>query len=120
MVIKPESRYGIMKESSLLKIALVCSMTGIFLLYILCENIKLEERSIFEAKQSDGKVRVSGVVENIRQNNGMTIITISKKESIDIVLFDYIDLKNGTWIDVTGEIDDYQGKKQIIADELAD
>lgn len=102
----------------MLKLALTCSIAGIFLLCIISENVKLEERTIFEAKQMDGKVRITGTVENIRHSSGLTILTVSKKESIDVVYFDNTSFVQGDFIDVTGEIDDYNGKKQIIADEI--
>jgi len=108
-----------MKEKTLLKVALISTITGIFLLYTISENIKLEEKGIFEAKQmQDGKVRIRGLVENIIHKEDLTIITISKQESIDVVVFENIDFEKGTELDVTGEIKDYNGKKEIVAEEI--
>jgi len=103
----------------MLKLALICTITGIFFLYLISENVKLEEKQIFEAKQmQEGKVRIKGFVENVEQKEGLTIITVSKKESIEVIVFENIDFEIGTQVDVTGEIEEYSGKKEIIAEEI--
>jgi len=108
-----------MKEKTLLKTALICTIAGIFFLYIISENVELEEKSIFEAKQiNDEKVRISGYVEQITRKNDLTIITISKNESIDVVFFENIDFDKGAVLDIVGEIKDYNGEKEIIAEKI--
>lgn len=108
-----------MKERTLLKTALICTILGIFVLYILTENIKLEETPIHKAKLMENSIfRIKGTVERVINKEGLTIVTISKKESIDVVVFENFDANEGDFVDVVGEIKDYKGKKELIADEF--
>ncbi len=108
-----------MKEKTLLKIALICTILGIVLLLFLSELVEVKESKISEAKQIDnGIVRITGIVENVRVGEKATILTISKKESIDVVVFENPNFQKGDFVDVTGEVQDYEGKKEILAKEI--
>jgi len=108
-----------MKEKSLLKIALICTILGIVVLLFLSEIVEVKESKISEAKNVDnGIVRITGVVENVRVGEKATILSVSKKESIDVVVFGQTDFQKGDFVDVTGEVQDYEGKKEILAKEI--
>ena len=108
-----------MKEKTLLKIALICTITGIFALLILSDKVELKETRISEAKKMENNVvRITGIVENVAGKGDVTIITVSKKESIDVVVFEKADVQQGDFVEVTGEVQDYNGKKEIVAYEL--
>ena len=108
-----------MKEQSLLKLALVCTILGIFVLLVLSDTVELEETKISDAKNMENNVvRITGVVEKATSRGDVTIMTVSKKESIDVVVFDKADFQKGDFVDVTGEVQDYNGRKEIVAKEI--
>jgi DNA/RNA endonuclease YhcR with UshA esterase domain len=106
------------KEKTLLKLALSCGLIGLVLLYVIGEHTQLAETSIFELKHADsGKFRVQGTIEKITEAKGVTIVTISKQETLDIIFFKKVDFDEGNILDVTGELTNYNGEKEIVAKE---
>ncbi|MBW3012484.1 hypothetical protein KY311_04820 [Candidatus Woesearchaeota archaeon] len=108
-----------MKEKTLLKIALISTILGIFSLLVLSEFIELGESTISQIKEMDGGVvRLTGIVEKVIEKDKVIILTVSKKETIDVVVFDEVSFEKGQHVDVIGEVDKYNGKKEIIAKEV--
>ncbi len=112
-----------MKENDLLKIALVVSLLGLFILALVTPRLAVEERelSIINSFDDGKNVRVQGVVKSIRQGNSSTMIEISEQVSTTIVVFDSINsdkIKPGDLVAADGKVDSYNGKKQILAEKL--
>ena len=108
-----------MKENLLLKIALICSIAGIVLLFFISNSIKLEEREISTLKP-DEDVLVKGRIEKIFEKEDFMIITLSREETVDVVLFnaDLVDLQQGYIVEVKGETKEYKDRIEIIGDEV--
>jgi len=110
-----------MKQTTLLKLALISAIVGTCLLYILSETIPIPEKTISEIKEmEDGKIRLNGVVKGITETEKSIIYTIEKPEQISAILFNNVkkDLKIGDKVEIVGEISEYNGKKQIIVEEI--
>ncbi len=110
-----------MKQTNLLKLALISAILGTSFLYFLSETIPIEEKTISEIKEMDeGKVRLKGVVKGIRETDKSLVFTIERPEQIGAVLFGR-HIKNltiGDSIEIVGEISEYDGKKQILISEI--
>ncbi len=110
-----------MKEKSLLKIALICSLIGIFVLYLVSEKISIDEIKIEDLENRDigDNVKIVGRVEQISNLDKVAFLKIGqmKTENIDVILFKDrdIELRKGDYVEIIGEIDDYEGKRQLIA-----
>ena len=110
-----------MKEKTLLKIALTCSIIGVFLIFIFSNIYKINEKNISEIKIEDDKyAKITGTITKIIETNKTKIITISKNEEITLVMFsDYpLNLEKGDSIEAKGKIEKYKGEKEIITDEI--
>lgn len=106
-----------MKEKTLLKIALITSLAGLFILYIVSETIPISETAIDDVDKSDfGKdVKITGFVNKVVVAGNITIIEIEQPKRVSIVLADAVNvnLSEGSTIEVIGKISEYKGKTQI-------
>jgi DNA/RNA endonuclease YhcR with UshA esterase domain len=109
-----------MNESLLLKSALITAILGLIAITLITKLTSLEEMNIGEAKQADegNVVIITGTVERVTSKEGFSVISIKKEESIDVVLFDSINLSKGQKVEVTGKTKEYQGSKEIVADKI--
>ena len=111
-----------MKQKTLFKIALICALIGIFLLYLISNTTELDQTSIFSAKHIDeGIVKIKGTVQEIEPIGGIQILRISATETIPAVVFEKTELNNielGDTVEITGKIDSYKGRKQLIVSEI--
>lgn len=113
-----------MKEKTLLMLALLGAISGIIVLYSATENISVEERVIEKITDGDiGKdLRVVGEVVKVTDRDKVAFLKIeqNKPVAIDIVLFKNmdIDISEGEYVEIMGKVDDYDGKIQIVANEV--
>ena len=68
-----------MKEKTLLKIALICSVVGIALLYIISENIKIDESTIDKITKGDigESVKIKGVLSKVSSADNAVFLEIT-------------------------------------------
>jgi uncharacterized protein YdeI (BOF family) len=109
-----------MEESILLRVALALSIIGICALLLIMKLSGIDESSISQAKQLEEgtPVKITGTVERISAKEGFTIITLSAKEQIEAVAFKSINLSKGQRVQVTGKVKDYNGKNELVIDEI--
>ncbi len=110
-----------MKEEDLLKIALVVSLGGLFLLAIFSAKIAAEEKSIEEINdfKESKTIRVNGIVASVKTNNESSVVEIEQSVYVKAVVFDPVNgLKKGDKISVEGKIDEYKGNKQILVEKI--
>lgn len=108
-----------MQEKTLLKIALICSVTGIILLFLISEIIEIPEKAIKEITEKDkeNNVWVKGIVNRITEKEKVAYIEIIQPEEISVVLFkenENLNLKKGEYVEITGKTEEYRKKIQII------
>ena len=111
-----------MKETTLLKIALICSLVGLIVLYFISTKIELKDYkpNILNRNVGDD-VKLTGIVGKITDKGDVVFIEVSQQNPVTVVLFtkeDNIKLKNGDDVEVIGKVQDYNGKKEIIADKI--
>lgn len=113
--------YG-MKETTLLKTALCCAIVGLVVLYYFSEQIVVEERVIekITSMDIDRDVKIKGVVERVSDMDKIAILEISQPKTIRVVMFKNgdVDVNEGDYVYVTGSVDEFEGKMEIIADEI--
>jgi DNA/RNA endonuclease YhcR with UshA esterase domain len=113
-----------MKEKTLLRIALICSLLGLLSLYLISENINIEEKNIekITLENKDEFVKLKGTVTNVVNAENVMIIDILQPQEITVVMFksngQQIGIKKGQQIEVIGKVDDYEGNLEIIADRV--
>ncbi|MBW2981895.1 hypothetical protein KY343_03390 [Candidatus Woesearchaeota archaeon] len=113
-----------MREKTLFKIALICSFLGLIGLYFVSENASVERINISNIDKVDlgDEVKIIGKIERVTNSDKVVFLKISemKTESVSVILFKDrdIDLIEGSYVDIEGEIDEYNGKREIIANSV--
>jgi len=112
-----------MDDSALIKVSLIVSLLGIFLLFIISDNINLEYSDIGNIKtQDEGRiVRIKGVVKSVRNSEGMIIVEVMQENIVPVVIFKENNISNinkNSFLDIEGEVRNYKGKPEIIADKV--
>jgi aspartyl/asparaginyl-tRNA synthetase len=108
-----------MKDSTLLKISIIFSISGIILLYFISENIVIEEMdsNIIE-EYKDKTVKITGVVEQATKTESATFLKIKQPSTVDVVVFESLDIEKGSYMEVTGKVDEYNDEYEILADKI--
>jgi len=111
-----------MQEQTLFKIALISAIIGLVFLFLYSQTIDLKQVEHLDDAFLTEQIKINGVIESITSTNKATFLKItgSKIDTFDVILFpeEKIDLKEGDAIEITGKIEEYNGKKEIIADKI--
>ena len=66
-------------------------------------------------------VRLEGIVAKISDKGSVVFVEVNQQNPVAVVLFtddDNINLKNGDSVEVIGEVQEYNGKNEIIAQKI--
>jgi DNA/RNA endonuclease YhcR with UshA esterase domain len=113
-----------MKEKTLLKMALICSLLGLLILYLISGSMEIKEKNIekITLDNKDEFVKLNGIVSNVVDTEKVVIMEITQPQQITVVLFkdenNAIPVYQGNEIEVIGKVDEYEGKMEIIADRV--
>lgn len=113
-----------MKEQTLLKTALIVSLSGLLILYLISGNIEIKEKNIekITLENKDEFVKLRGIVSKVIDTEKVTIMEITQPQQITVVLFKdenkTMPIQEGNEVEVIGKVDEYEGKLEIIADRL--
>jgi DNA/RNA endonuclease YhcR with UshA esterase domain len=113
-----------MKEKILLNIALVCSVTGLIVLFFISDNLSAGNVNLNEVSGMDeGKdVKITGKVERLSGNEKVLFLEIGQEkiETVSVLLFKGADtaLKEGDYVEIEGEITESNGEKEVIANKV--
>jgi DNA/RNA endonuclease YhcR with UshA esterase domain len=111
-----------MKESTLLRIALSFSLFGLVVLFILTQAMRPEETRLanLSSVEKDRIVMIKGVVSDYRDNGKTARLEISQPQTTEVFLFKSrnLSLRKGAFVEITGEVSDYNGRKEIIASQV--
>ena len=106
----------------MLRLALICSLVGIIALFFISEKIEIKEKNIDEInKDNIGEdVKIKGIVSKSADKGKIILLDIVQPETITIVLFKDHDfnISTGTKVEITGEIDEFNGQLEIIGNEV--
>ena len=112
-----------MKETTLLKIAFISSITGILIIFILADNLEIQVTKIANITEEnmDEYIRVQGYVDSYYETTGLSILTIHDETGyIDVVMFkeENITIYTNSLLEIEGSISEYDGQLQINADSV--
>ena len=104
----------------MLKISIIGALIGVVILYIISDNIKLDETSISKIEDDDigSDVKVMGVVSDVFNSDKVSILTITQPADMKVVVMENISVSVGDYIEVIGEIDEYEGEKEVIGNRV--
>ena len=110
-----------MKETTLLKIALISSLVGMIALYFVSTQIDVKDYKPTQLNENVGDdVKLIGTVTDIADRGSVIFIEVNQQNPVTVVLFtdDDIRLKSGDSVEVFGEVQEYKGKNEILAQKI--
>lgn len=111
-----------MKETTLLKIALICSLVGLFVLYFISTRIEVKDYKPNLLNKNIGEdVKLNGIVTKISDAGDVVFIEVSQQSIANVILFgngSSLSLKNGDNVEVIGKVQEYNGKSEVIAQKI--
>ncbi|MBT3836137.1 hypothetical protein HOD05_04115 [Candidatus Woesearchaeota archaeon] len=111
-----------MEEKTLLKISLVAIILGLSFLFIYSGELELKAVETLENIPNEETVRLTGKIAQLRETESAYFLKIegSKIQTTDVILFpeEKLFLKEGQFVEVTGDTEEYKGKKEVIANKI--
>lgn len=111
-----------MKEQLLLKIALTCCLAGVGILFFISDNIEPDEKAISKINMENlgEDIKLKGYVSGITDLEKVIFLEITMPEKITVVLFkkQNISIYEGSYVEILGEIDEYNGEMQVIGNRV--
>jgi RecJ-like exonuclease len=112
-----------LKESDLLKIALVCSLIGILMILFIVQKYEVPSYKIKEIDKSklDEQVSIRGQIERITETPGLYILDLEDSTGkITVVIFkdEILDINEGEVLEVEGTVSEYKNNVEIIAKKI--
>ena len=111
-----------MKETTLLKVALICSLVGLVALYFISERIELKDYkpNFLNNKNIGDSVKFSGKITKITNGNNVVFIELIQQVPVSVVVFTdkNLNLNEKDIVNISGKVQEYNGKEEIIADEI--
>lgn len=104
-----------MEDKTLIKISVFISLIGLAFLFYLSNNSNLIDSNIISAEEGD-TIKISGKIANVEENGKLTIISVTSP--VDVIVFDNMTFEKGDNITVIGNIELFQGKKEITATKV--
>ena len=111
-----------MKETTLLKIALICSLAGLIALYFISTRIEIKDyKPNVLSRNAGDDVQLKGIVTKINDKGNVVFVDVSQQNFVSVVLFtdnNNLNLKNGDNVEVIGKVQEYNGKNEVIAQKI--
>ena len=111
-----------MKEKTLLKIALICGIIGLIILFIISDNLEIKEKDIDKINKANVEedVKLIGKISKITQLDKVAFIELEQPATMTIIVFKdkNLSLYKGDNIEIIGEIDEYNGELEVIAQRI--
>ncbi len=111
-----------MEEKTLLKVSLIVVLLGITALYLVSSKIDLNVIESLDGIEEEAEVKISGVLGRVTETDKVIFLEIfnQKIEETEVVLFKdgEIDLSEGDYVEISGTVEDYLGKKEVIGNKV--
>lgn len=107
-----------MRERTLLKIALISSLAGLLLLFLIAEQMPVSQSMVGTADTEELIVR--GEVLAVTQSEESTFIRMRSSEAVPVSLLGkpLFTLQKGDRIEVRGTLEEFNGRKSVLAEEV--
>ncbi|MDO8656538.1 MAG: OB-fold nucleic acid binding domain-containing protein [Nanoarchaeota archaeon] len=111
-----------MEEKTLLQVSLIMVLLGLTFLYFYAQEVQIPTAQQLGNLPPEEEVRLQGVISRVSQQDRVAFIELQgeRVETIDVVLFadEDVYLQEGDYVEITGTVEEYQGKKEVIASKI--
>lgn len=105
-----------MEEKHLFLLALFTSLFGLSLLSFIYLNAEWQEGGILEGEIGN-KIALSGVVKEVNSRGNVTFLVLQRE--VEVVVFEEVFYPVGREVVVVGEVEEFNGKVELIASSIA-
>ncbi|MFA5142382.1 MAG: hypothetical protein WC471_05425 [Candidatus Woesearchaeota archaeon] len=110
-----------MQEKTLLKLAVVSSIIGLIILFVMSSFTQLDNTDISKltSLDVDKTLKVTGIITKISQTEQTTMLEIAQHNRMPVLIFDTnLTLNKGDEVEIIGKAQDYNGELELIADRI--
>jgi len=111
-----------MQEKTVYRVALISLVLGLSFLFIFAEESKLDFTPSIADIPAEEHVNIKGTVSKLSQQENAYFLDIQGCQTIEtnVVLFNDqpLYLKEGDYLEISGQVEEYNNKKEIIADSV--
>ncbi len=111
-----------MQEKTLVQLSLIITLLGLSFLFVYTQTFDLESTADVEASLPSEKVLMKGTVKNLQVTDKAVFFELEGEKIVqtDIILFpdSSIYLHEGDRVELAGQVEEYKGEKEIIAEKI--
>ncbi|MDP3640074.1 MAG: OB-fold nucleic acid binding domain-containing protein [Nanoarchaeota archaeon] len=111
-----------MQEKTVLKIAVITLLLGFSFLLLYAGEVTISTAAHLDELPPQEEVKIAGVVQRFSRQENVLFLTVDgqRTETLTIVAFpdEELYLKEGDLVEIQGLVEDYNGKKEVIADSI--
>jgi DNA/RNA endonuclease YhcR with UshA esterase domain len=111
-----------MKEKQLIKVSLIVAIVGLLILFFFADSLELTATNNIENIENEQEVKLQGTITRLTQLEKVVFIELEGKQVVksDVILFpdEEIYLQEGNYVEIIGTIEEYNNKKEVIANEI--
>ncbi len=111
-----------MEEKNLLKASIVMVLLGLTFLYFYAGEVQMPAAERLDNLLPEEKVQIQGIISRISQQNKVVFIELQgeRVETMQAVLFpdEELYLQEGDYVEIVGTVEEYQGKREVIATKI--
>ncbi len=108
-----------MEEKTLFVVSLVIAVLGLLFLFFYAEEVDIRSVGQLDTALPQEQVLVQGIVTRMGGNDKVLFLEIAgeRVENIEVIVFKEEDiyLQEGDYVEITGTVEEYQGKKEVVA-----
>jgi len=111
-----------MEEKTILNISLICVILGLFFLFLYAEEFDAQVVEQLEMIPPEEEVMIKGIITKMSRYDTTVFLEVAGEriETMDVVVFpeEEIFLTEGAYVKISGMVEEYQGKKELIASKI--
>lgn len=111
-----------MQEKTLVRLSLITTVLGLSFLFVYVQAFDLESIQDVETVTASEKVSMKGTVKNLKVTDKAIFFELEGEKIVqtDIILFpdSSIYLREGDHVELSGQVEEYQGEKEVIAEKV--
>ena len=111
-----------MQEKTLIKLSLIVTVLGLGFLFVYAQTLDLTFTPELETISESEKVAMKGTVKNLKVTDKAIFFDLEGEKIVhtDVILFadSSIYLRDGDHVELTGQVEEYKGEKEVIAEKI--
>lgn len=111
-----------MDEKTLIRISFITVVIGLSFLFLYAQDFSLRTVENLDSIPSTEQVHLKGTVNNLRETDNAVFLQLEGEKVVntDVILFpeDNIYLHEGDEVEIYGQVEDYNGEKEVVGDKV--